>query len=151
MKNIAVGKRPRRFALSADGAELWVTNELGASVSIVSTASLGVVQTIAFEVKGMRAEDITPVGITLSRDGKTMFVALGRANHVAFVDVASRKVRALVLVGKRAWNVSLDRDGSRLFVVNGLSDDMTVVDVREAKPIKTIRVGRVPYGAVIDD
>ena len=52
---------------------------------------------------------------------------------MAFVDVATRKVDALVLVGKRAWNVALSKDGARLFVVNGLSDDLTVVDVREAQ------------------
>jgi PQQ-dependent catabolism-associated beta-propeller protein len=94
LKNIQVGKRPRRFALSADGGELWVTSELGASVSIISTRDLTVVHTINFEVKGMRPDDITPVGLTLARDGKTMFVALGRASHVAFVDVASRKTNA---------------------------------------------------------
>ena len=151
VKNIQVGKRPRRFALTADGAELWVTSELGASVSIISTGDLSVVQTINFEVKGMRPDDITPVGLTLSRDGKTMFVALGRASHVAFVDVASRKTTKLVLVGKRAWNVTLNRDGSRLFVANGLSDDVTVIDVAQAKAIKTIPVGRVPYMVVVDD
>ena len=77
------------------------------------------------------------MGIQMTRDGKRAFVALGRANHVAFVDVAARKVDELVLVGKRAWNVALDKAEARLYVVNGLSDDVTVVDVAGAKPIKT--------------
>ena len=151
VKNIAVGKRPRRFAFNADASELWVSNELGASVSIISTQDLAVTVTLPFELKGMRADDITPVGLTLSRDGKTMYVGLGRANHVAFVDVATRKVGALVLVGKRAWGLGLNRDGSRLFVVNGLSDDMTVVDTAAAKAVKTVPVGRVPYMVLVDD
>jgi PQQ-dependent catabolism-associated beta-propeller protein len=151
VKNIAVGKRPRRMILAADGKELWVTNELGSSVSIVSTADLNVIDTIKFEIKGMRADDISPVGIALSRDGKTAYVALGRANHVAWVDVASRKLTNTVLVGKRAWYVALTRDGSRMFVANGLSDDVTVVDVAAVKALKSIPVGRVPYGVVIDD
>ena len=104
-----------------------------------------------FEIKGMRADDITPVGIALAPDAKTAYVSLGRANHVAWVDVATRKVTNTVLVGKRAWYVAVTRDGSRLFVANGLSDDVTVVDVPGAKAIKTIPVGRVPYGVVIDD
>ena len=99
----------------------------------------------------MRPDDITPVGITPSRDGKTMYVGLGRANHVAFVDVASRKTTQLVLVGKRAWALALNRAGDRLFVVNGLSDDITVIDVAAAKAIKSVAVGRVPYMAVVDD
>jgi len=148
-KNVKVGKRPRRMAITPDGKELWVTNELDASVSIVATATHTVVGTLKFEVKGARAQDITPVGILMTRDGKRAFVALGKANHVAFVDVASRKVSNLVLVGKRAWNVALDKAEAKLFVVNGLSDDVTVVDVAGAKPIKSIPVGRVPYGVAI--
>jgi len=70
-------------------------------------------------------------------------------DHVAFVDVAARKVDKLVLVGKRAWNVTLDKAETRLWVVNGLSDDVTVVDVAAAKAIKSIPVGRVPYGVVV--
>ena len=149
VKNVKVGKRPRRIAITPDGKELWVTNELDASVSIVSIADHSVAATLRFQVKGARAEDITPVGITMTRDGKRAFVALGRANHVAFVDVAGRKVTDLVLVGKRAWNVTLDRAEARLYVVNGLSDDVTVVDVAAAKPIKSVAVGRVPYGLVV--
>lgn len=149
VKNVKAGKRPRRMAFSADGRELWVTNELDASVSIISTTSHEVVATLKFEVKGARAEDITPVGLQISRDGKRAFVALGRANHVAFVDVAARKVTNLVLVGKRAWNVTLDKAEARLYVVNGLSDDVTVVDVAGAKALKSIPVGRVPYGLVV--
>jgi PQQ-dependent catabolism-associated beta-propeller protein len=149
IKNIKVGKRPRRMAITPDGKELWVTCELDAAVTIVSTADHSVLATLKFEVKGARAQDITPVGIQMSRDGKRAFVALGRANHVAFVDVAARKVTDLVLVGKRAWNVALDKSEKRLFVVNGLSDDLTIVDVPGAKPIKTVPVGRVPYGVVV--
>ena len=149
VKNVKVGKRPRRMAITPDGKELWVTNELDASVSIVNTADNSVAATLKFQVKGVRAEDITPVGIAMTRDGKRAFVSLGKANHVAFIDVASRKVTDLVLVGKRAWNVTLDKAEARLYVVNGLSDDVTVVDVAAAKPIKSIPVGRVPYGLVV--
>ncbi len=149
VRNIKVGKRPRRFALTPDGKQLWVTNELGASVTVLSTADYQTLATIAFEVKGVRAADITPVGITMTQDGKRAFVALGRANQVAFVDVASRKVTDLVLVGKRAWNVALDKAEGRLIVVNGLSDDITVVDVTAARAIKSIAVGRVPYAALV--
>jgi PQQ-dependent catabolism-associated beta-propeller protein len=149
VKNIKVGKRPRRMAITPDGKELWVTNELDASVSIVSTADHSVVGTLKFEVKGARAEDISPVGIQMTKDGKRAFVSLGKANHVAFVDVPGRKVTNLVLVGKRAWNVTLDKAEARLYVVNGMSDDVTVVDVAGAKALKSIPVGRVPYGLVI--
>lgn len=146
---VKVSKRPRRFALSPDGSQLWVTNELGASVSIIDTRSHQVSATLTFEVKGARAADITPVGLVFTRDGKRAFVGLGRANHVAVVDVGARKVTDLVLVGKRAWSVALDKSEKILVVVNGLSDDVTLVDVATAKAVRTIKVGRVPHSAVI--
>ena len=149
VKNVKVGKRPRRMAITPDGRELWVTNELDASVSIVSTADHSVTGTIKFTVKGARAEDISPVGITMTKSGKRAFVSLGKANHVAFIDVPGRKVTDLVLVGRRAWNVTLDKAEARLWVVNGMSDDVTVVDVAGARALKSIPVGRVPYGLVI--
>jgi PQQ-dependent catabolism-associated beta-propeller protein len=147
--NIKVGKRPRRFALTPDGTQLWVSNELDASVSVIDTRTRQVIDTIRFEVKGARAADITPVGLVMSRDGRRAFVGLGRANHVAFVDVAARKVTDLVLVGKRAWSVALDKAEKTLFVVNGLSDDLTIVDVPTAKALKTVKVGRVPHTVVV--
>jgi PQQ-dependent catabolism-associated beta-propeller protein len=148
-KNVKVGKRPRRFALTPDGSQLWVTNELSASVTVLSTKDYAVIDTLQFQVKGVRDTDITPVGITMAKDGKRAFVALGRANHVAFIDVAARKVTDLVLVGKRAWHVALDKAEARLLVCNGLSDDLTVIDVPNAKALKTLPVGRVPYMAVV--
>lgn len=147
--NIKAGKRPRRVALTPDGAQLWVTNELDASVTVIDTATRAVLATIGFEVKGVRAADITPVGITMSRDGKRAFVGLGRANHVAFVDVAGRKVTDQVLVGKRAWSVALNKAETTLYVVNGLSDDLTIVDVASARGVRTVTMGRVPHTVVV--
>jgi YVTN family beta-propeller protein len=149
LKNIAVGKRPRRMAFTPDGAQLWVSNELGASLSVISTKDHAVIATVPLELKGARAEDITPVGVAMARDGKTLFVAMGRANHVGFVDVASRKLVKTVLVGRRAWHVAPTKDDSRLVVTNGLSDDVTIVDVAGAKALKSVPVGRVPYMSVI--
>ena len=149
--NIVVGNRPRRFAMTPDRRELWVTNELGASVTIIDAKTNEIKETVPFAPKGFRIEDITPVGITMTRDGQTAFVALGRANHVAVVDVASREIEEYLLVGNRAWNATLNRDESRLFVVNGLSDDISIIDVPARRVLKSVSVGRVPHTVLIDD
>ncbi len=149
--SIVVGKRPRRFAMTPDQAELWVTSELDGSVSIVDVQTNRVRDRIEFRPKGFRPEQVTPVGVTMTRDGKTAFVALGRANHVAVVDIASRTVESYLLVGERAWNTTLNRDESILYVVNGLSDDISVIDVKARKVVRSVPVGRVPYAVLIDD
>jgi YVTN family beta-propeller protein len=110
-----------------------------------------VIDTIQFEVKGARATDITPVGLVMAADGRRAFVGLGRANHVAYVDVATRKVTQLVLAGKRAWGVALTKTQDQLLVANGMSDDMTIIDIATAKAVKSIAVGRVPHSIVVVD
>jgi PQQ-dependent catabolism-associated beta-propeller protein len=149
VKNIPVGKRPRR--LLRVGGELWVTNELDGGVSLIRLADHTVQGRIDFLPPGMRSEDVTPVGMALSPDGKTAYVGLGRANHVGVVDTASHQVKGYVLVGRRAWGLAVSRDGSRLYVANGLSDDMTVVDTAALKGLRTIKVGRVPHTVVVDE
>jgi PQQ-dependent catabolism-associated beta-propeller protein len=150
VKSVPVGQRPRRFLL-AGGGDLWVSNELGGSVSVIRQSDHTVHATIAFKPPGMRPEDITPVGMVLSPDGKTAYVGLGKANHVAVVDVASRQVSGYVLVGKRAWGLGLSRDGRTLYVANGLSDDLSLVDTAKMKSFKTLKAGRVPHSVAVDD
>lgn len=150
LKNIPVGQRPRRFLLVNPG-ELWVTNELEGSVSIIRTGDNTVTGKLTFLPPGMRSEDVTPVGMALAPDGRTAFVGLGRANHVAAVDTATHQVKAYILVGRRPWGLATSSDGRRLYVANGLSDDLTIVDAATLKPLKTVKVGRVPHTVVVDD
>jgi YVTN family beta-propeller protein len=149
--NIIVGTRPRRFLLLPDGKELWVSNELSGQVSVIDRATNKVSTTIDFLPPGFRQVDVTPVGMTMTKDGKTAIVALGRANHIAFVDTATRKVEDYVLVGSRAWGAALSPDEKTLYVTNGLSDDLSIVDMKSRKPIKAVPVGRVPHSVIVDD
>ena len=146
---VVVGNRPRRMVLAQKDTELWVTNELAGTVSIVSTATLQVTDEIRFEPRGFRPEDITPVGLALSPDGKTAFVSLGRANHVARVDVASRAIGGYVLTGQRAWGLAVSADGETLYVANGLSDDVAAVSVADWKVRTAAGVGRVPHSILV--
>jgi PQQ-dependent catabolism-associated beta-propeller protein len=149
--NIVVGTRPRRFLLLPNGKELWVSNELSGQVSVIDRATDKVSATIDFVPPGFRQVDVTPVGMTMTRDGKTAIVALGRANHIAFVDTATRKIEDYVLVGSRAWGVALSPDEKTLYVTNGLSDDVSIVDMKSRKAVRSVPVGRVPHTVVVDD
>ena len=151
MQDVVVGTRPRRFAATADGKELWVTTELSGEVWIINRDTFETAGKLEFLPPGMRKTDVTPVGITMTRDGKTAFVTLGHAAHVAFVDVASRKILAYVLVGKRSWGITLSKDEKTLYVANGLGDDITLVDVARRKATTSVPVGRIPWGIVIDE
>jgi YVTN family beta-propeller protein len=89
--------------------------------------------------------------MTMTKDGKTAVVALGRANHIAIVDTATKKVKDYVLVGSRAWGVAFSPDEKTLYVANGLSDDLSIVDMRSRQNVRTVPVGRVPHTVIVDD
>jgi YVTN family beta-propeller protein len=151
LKSIIVDTRPRRFALTRDGKQLWVSAELAGVVDIIDLATLELVATVPFLPKGLRKEQVTPVDVLMAADGARAYVALGRANHVAIVDVASRKVVDYVLVGKRPWGLRLTADGKKLYVADGLSDDIVIIDTASNTALTSIPVGQVPYAILIDD
>ncbi|MCS6878534.1 MAG: PQQ-dependent catabolism-associated beta-propeller protein [Geminicoccaceae bacterium] len=149
VKDILMNTRPRRLALTPDGKELWVSAEIAGMVDIVDIATLELVHTIDFEYRGLRKENITPVDVLIDSKGQRAYVALGRANHVAVVDVKTRRVTDYVLVGRRPWGLALDKNETRLWVTNGLSDDVTIVDTRTLKPLKSVPAGEVPHSVLI--
>ena len=146
-----VGTRPRRFAATPDGKQLWVTAELSGEVYVIDLASFSVAGKIEFLPPGMRKTDVTPVGLAMTKDGKTAYVTLGHAAHVAVVDVPLRSTQSYILVGKRSWGITLSRDEKMLYVANGFGDDITIIDAASRKPVISVPVGRVPWGVVIDD
>src|SRR5215467_5026847 len=151
IQDVVVGTRPRRFAATPDRKELWVTTELSGEVYIIDREKFEVSGKIEFLPPGMRKSDVTPVGLAMTKDGKTAFVTLGHAAHVAVVDVPTRKILSYILVGKRSWGVTLSRDERTMFVANGFGDDITVIDVRSRKATVSIPVGRIPWGVIIDE
>ena len=150
-KNIVVGTRPRRFVVTPDGLELWVSDELSSEVHVIDLTTLEVKEVLSFQPPGFRPEDVTPVGMTITKDGSKILIALGRANHLAIVDAKSRGVLAYILVGSRAWDVDLSRDEKTAYVANGLSDDITIVDMGTMAAVQSLPVGRTPHSIRVDD
>jgi PQQ-dependent catabolism-associated beta-propeller protein len=147
--NVLVDSRPRFAAFKSDGSELWVSAEIGGTVSIIDPAKHAVKQKITFSVPGLRTESIQPVGISITGDGKKAFVALGPANRVAVIDAATHEVVKYLLVGQRVWHMAFTPDEKYLLTTNGVSNDVSIIDVAALKVIKTIQVGELPWGVAI--
>ena len=125
--------------------------ELAGIVNIIDVETLKLIGDVAFLPTGFRPEQVTPVDVIMNAEGSRAYVALGRANHVAVVDVPNREVVEYVLVGKRAWGLELSADEKTLYVANGLSDDVSIIDTESLRATMTIPVGRVPYDVLVDD
>ena len=144
-----VGQRPREAVFSKDGALLWVSSEVGGTVAVIDVADHKVVHTISFDIPGVNKDKIQPVGIRLTSDGRTAFVALGPADHVAVVDAKTYEVKSTILVGRRVWHLALTPEEDQLFTTNGVSGDVTVIDVAKLRATRSIKVGRFPWGVAV--
>ncbi len=147
--NVLVDSRPRVAMFNKQNTQLWVSSEIGGTVTVLNPADRKVIGKVTFEIQGVAKEAIQPVGVRITADGKKAFVALGPANRVAIIDTATLKVEKYVLVGQRVWQMYLSPDDKTLFTTNGASNDVTAVDVESMKAIKSIKTGRYPWGVVI--
>src|SRR3979490_1388904 len=108
--NVLVDARPRFAEFKRNGSELWVSSEIGGTVSIIDPVKHEVTKKIAFEIPGLRKEAIQAFGISIPRDGKTGFVALGPANRIAVIDGTTHEVKKYLLVGQRVWHMAFTPD-----------------------------------------
>ncbi|MGB0760012.1 MAG: ankyrin repeat domain-containing protein [Rubripirellula sp.] len=96
-KRIDVGIDPVSIAVRPDGKELWVSNHVSDSVSVIDTDSssptflhvVGTVQDLDPDTKATRFDE--PVGIAFASNEKA-YVALSSENQIAIVDVVDREV-----------------------------------------------------------
>ena len=83
---------------------------------MIDTARDGVAATIDISLTPAAREGAMPDGLTVSPDGKTLYVALGGENALAVVDVAQRRVKGFIPTAWYPVDVDIDRHGRRLIV-----------------------------------
>ena len=135
--------------MNKDGTEIWVSAEVGGTVSIIDPKTFKIKSKINFKIPGVNQDSIQAVGIQLASDGKYAFVALGPSSRVAVIDQKTKKILKYLLVGQRVWQLAFTPDEKRLISTNGVSNDISIIDIEKMKTIKSIKVGRFPWGVVI--
>src|SRR5205823_4684830 len=108
--NVLVDARPRFAEFKRDGSEVWVSSEIGGTVSVIDPVKHEVKKKITFDIPGLRKEAIQAVGISITKDGKTGFVALGPANRIAVINATTHEVQKYLLVGQRVWHMAFTPD-----------------------------------------
>ncbi len=150
--NVLVDQRPRYARFTNDGTKLFVSSEIGGTVSVINMLGENgpeLEAKIGFEVPGVQPEWLQPVGMRITSDNKWLFAALGATNRVAVVDVNSHEVVRYILVGQRVWQLEFTPDEKYLITTNGNSNDVTVIDVAEQEAVKSIQVGQQPWGVAV--
>ena len=131
LDQIRVGVEPVSIGIKPDGTEIWVSNHVSDSVSVIDadTSSttyhqiLHTIQVFDEETKSTRFDE--PVSIAFVDDEKA-YVALSSTNEIAVVDVASRAVTDRLTVTAQDPRAMVVRDG-RLYVIPFESNNQTGV------------------------
>ncbi|HKU64727.1 MAG TPA: hypothetical protein VJQ06_06700 [Rhizomicrobium sp.] len=87
----------------------------------------------------------TPVhGITLTPDGKKIWITSVSDASVYVYDVASKKLGKKMAVGECPNWISMSHDGKYAAVSNADTDDTSIMDIKGEKEIARIKVGKAP-------
>src|SRR4051812_26173772 len=93
-----------------------------------------------------------PRDLAVSRDGRTLVVALNLADSAAIVDTRTRAV-SYVKTGSYPYGAAITRDGKRALVSNEADGTVSVIDLSSKRKIDDIKVGAHlshPEGIAID-
>ncbi len=144
--NILVGARPRAATFSTDSKTAYATSEISGEVKKIDIASGTIIGKVP-----LGDDKAKPKDVLVSRDGKRLFVAGGRANRVFVLDANSLEILKAIPVGKRVWGLALSRDGKRLYSTDGVDHQVSVIDTESNTVVTTVPVGKFPWGIAIDD
>ena len=87
----------------------------------------------------------TPVhGITLTPDGKKIWITSVSDSGVYVYDIATKTVGKKLTVGECPNWISMSHDGKYAAVSNADTDDTSILDIKSEKEIARIKVGKAP-------
>ena len=112
------GSSPNSIAAGSKYA--YVTNATNDNISVIDYRAHRLIGNIAIRVDSNidRYRGLLPFGITLSRDEKTLYVALLGFNAVAVIDVETRKTKGLIPTGWGPSRVLLGKDEKDLYIIS---------------------------------
>ncbi|MDA1052942.1 MAG: ankyrin repeat domain-containing protein [Planctomycetota bacterium] len=126
---VGVGIDPVSIAVRPDGKEVWVSNHISDSVSVIDSDSrsptyLHVIATVQeFDAKSKATRFDEPVGIAFAGSDKA-YVALSSENQIAVIDVGTRKVTGRLHITAQDPRAIMVR-GDRLYVIPFESNNKT--------------------------
>jgi gliding motility-associated-like protein len=91
-----------------------------------------------------------PDGITISHDGKRLYVVNYSGNSVSVINTATNTVTATIPVGDLPGGVCISPDGSRVYVTNQNSGNVSVINTATNTVITEIPVGSAPENIAIN-
>ena len=112
------GASPNSIAVGQQFA--YVTNATNDNISVIDYHTQQIIETIPILVDKRidKYRGLLPFGITMSKDEKTLYVALLGFNAVAVIDIPSKTTRGLIPSGWGPTRVKLSEDEKELYIIS---------------------------------
>jgi len=118
------------MTLDATQARLYVAQDNADEVAVIDTAANRVIAEIdarapAGIVPGPRTTGAATYGVTLSRDGSTLYAVNAGANSIAVIPLSGPSaytVTGLIPTAYEPHDITFSADGTWMYIVNGKSD-----------------------------
>jgi YVTN family beta-propeller protein len=164
------GAPPDGIVYSQDGRQLFISDTNGEIIvaNVDATGQLTLGNKIQLPTLGNFTS--YPIGLALSADGKTLYVALSRLNSIGVIDIASQTLVSQIPVGNAPYGIVVNGDkayvsneGGRVATPTDFTNDssgtaivadrssggsitgtVSVVDLQAGKTVNTIAVGLQP-------
>lgn len=124
------GSDPEEFALSADGKQIYISNEDVKTASVIGIA--------ANKVEHIVPVGREPEGVTVTPDGKQFYVTCEAGGDIFVIDTSSYQQVSQFKVNGRPRSVAFLSDGSIGFIPSESSGELNIIDARRAAVLKTI-------------
>jgi YVTN family beta-propeller protein len=111
---------PAALLLNKAETLLYIANAASDTISVVNTFDNKVLATVLLRPANVvHLPGVSPSGLALSPDEKTLYASLGDFNAVGVVDTETNQLRGYIPVGWYPTALATSSDGSELLVVNG--------------------------------
>lgn len=112
------GASPNSIAVGSRYA--YVTNATNDNISVIDYKNRKIVGHIPIKVDKRidQYRGLLPFGITITKDEKTLYVALLGFNAVAVIDIASKQTKGLIPTGWGPARVLLSKDEKEVYVIS---------------------------------
>lgn len=157
---IAVGRRPRGIAVSADATRLYVA--LSGSPSggpNVDESKLpppdrrfdgiGVVNLQSHKLINTFPSNADPETFAISHDGKTLYTSNEDSGMLSAIDLVKGSVRAAVTVGTEPEGVAVSQDDRTVYTACETSNQVYVIDTRTMKVLASIPTAPRPRSVLL--
>lgn len=115
---------------------------------LILLAVLGLIPALIASSPGPNPRYLSPGDVTLSADGRWLYVVCERSDELLAVDTRTQQVMKRVAVGHMPRGLSVSADGKRIYVTSSWTDRVFEIDAASFSVVKELPTGSEPISAV---